>query len=127
MLMLRLLLALGLVVGSVRVAHADRGCILEVKGTALACVAQCRDDFRSAKFACRGVDATCGKACLAGRQVCADAADAVCDACVDAAQVTAFVCRDGCRESWRTDATVKSLLASCRSSFRACVAACPKS
>ena len=165
----RLLIAAGVVVGFARAAHGDPACILEAKATALACIAQCRDDLRSARFACRGVDASCGRACLAGRQVCTDAAEdilqtgqvpgggvlancsggtagcraalqaakaicgapcngnAVCDACVDAAQVTAFVCRDGCRESWRTDPTVKSLLASCRTTFRACVAACPKS
>jgi len=165
----RLLLAVGIVLSFARTAQADPACLLEAKATALTCIAQCRDDLRSARFACRGVDAACGKACLAGRQVCTDGAEdilatgqvpgggvlancaggtdgckaalqaakaicgapcngnAVCDACVDAAQVTAFVCRDGCRESWRGDATVKSLLASCRTSFRACVAACPKS
>jgi len=36
------------------------------------CHSTCRDDFNSAKFACRGVDPTCGTACLAGRMACFD-------------------------------------------------------
>ena len=73
--MSRLLLAATMVLGSVGPAHADPACVLEARATALACVAQCRDDLRSARFACRGVDASCGRACLAGRQVCTDAAE----------------------------------------------------
>ncbi len=47
-----------------------------------------------------------------------------CDTCVDAAQVTSFVCRDTCRESWRANAIVGALEASCKSTFQACIGAC---
>jgi hypothetical protein len=149
-------------------AGADNTCTQQARGTFRSCAAQCRDDLRTARFACRGVDPVCGKACLAGRQVCTDPieevletgqlpqsgtlegcatgtrgckadleaartacgppchGDATCDACVDGAQVTAFVCRDGCRESWRRNATVRAMREGCRTTFRACVAACPK-
>lgn len=164
------LIVAGMVVvaGSRAFAHANASCVLQARADMATCVAQCRDDFRSARFTCRGIDPACGKACLAGRQVCVDGAtdilttgqlpgggtldacttgtagcraaleaartgcaapcggDPACDACVDAAQVTAFICRDTCRESWRRNVTVLGLLQSCRTTFRTCVAACPK-
>ncbi len=71
---------------------------------------QCKAAFQAAKQAC-------GAPCPATNMACIE--------CVDNAQVTAFECRDGCRDSWRTNATVIAMLASCQSSFRACIQQCP--
>ena len=134
--------------GGTPVAQAvDPACVAQAKQDFLACRLQCRDDFATARFACRGVDPACGKACLAGREVCLDAvaqplldcvngckstlqADkAACapgdGACIDAAQVKAFVCRDDCREAWRKDPATVAGLANCKNIFRTCVRACP--
>jgi hypothetical protein len=131
---------------------ADTACVLQAKEDFRACRTECREDFVQTRFVCRGVDPLCGRACLAGRQVCIDdvrapldacvrgcreqlaAERAQCppdpgparDACVDAAQVRAFVCRDDCRERWRQDPEVQADLQRCRDAFRACVAHCPR-
>ena len=134
--------------GGAPVARAtDLACVVQAKQDFQTCRVQCRDDFVQTRFGCRGVDAACGKACLAGREVCVDgvaqplldcvagcrvtlqadkAACAPADtACVDAAQVKAFVCRDGCRDAWRQDPNTAAGLANCKKSFRACVGTCP--
>ncbi len=67
-----LALAVMLLADSAVRAHADATCVQRARTDMVACVAQCRDDFRSARFTCRGIDPTCGKACLAGRQACVD-------------------------------------------------------
>lgn len=69
----------------------------------------CRADLETAKTAC-------GAPCDG---------DPTCDTCVDAAQVASFVCRDTCRESWRADPIVAALKDACRTTFQACVGACP--
>ena len=152
----------------VRAASADTACIQQARTDYQACRNQCQDDYRDAKFSCRGVDPACGTACLAGRMACFDDVDAIlatgqlpngggtldnctdgtdgcqsrfqaaktacgapcngdptCMECVDGAQVTNFICRDTCRDSWRLNSTVKSLKDNCRTTFRACVHACP--
>src|SRR5215510_280042 len=76
---LSLVLASVLLLGSVGRAHADALCIASAKADYLACKAQCKDDFQSAKFACRGVQPDCGKACLAGRDGCFDDVNAILD------------------------------------------------
>jgi hypothetical protein len=70
-----LAVAAGLSLASITDAHADRECIGRAKDTYVSCRDQCKDDFFSAKFACRGVSPACGLACLAGREVCVDAAE----------------------------------------------------
>jgi len=71
---------------------------------------QCKAIFDAAKQAC-------GAPC--------QPSDAQCTGCVDNAQVVAFECRDTCRESWRTNPIVVSMLQSCQSSFKACIQKCP--
>ena len=141
--------AVAALVGGSTARATDPTCLAQAKQAVVACRAQCKDDFATSRFACRGVDPSCGKACLAGREVCLDAVGqpltdcvaacrstlqvdkAACqagdDACINAAQVKAFVCRDTCRDTWRADPTTTSGLATCKTSFRACVHACPAS
>jgi hypothetical protein len=58
-------------------ADVDPTCIPSAKDNYRACKDLCKDDFRSAKLTCRGVEPTCGTACLAGRQACLDTIDAI--------------------------------------------------
>jgi hypothetical protein len=51
--------------------------------------------------------------------------DQTCQECVDQAQVTRFLCRDACGDSFRRNPIVISMEQNCRSSFHACVHACP--
>lgn len=81
-------------------------------------LASCTGGTDACKATLQAAKQTCGAPCQVG--------DAQCDACVDAAQTVAFQCRDTCRESWRTDTTVVAVVASCRTSFRGCVTACPR-
>jgi hypothetical protein len=69
----------------------------------------CRDQLAADK-------AACGAPCDG---------DPTCDACVDAAQVTSFICRDTCRERWRADPVVAALKETCKTTFQACIGACP--
>ena len=144
------ILALLCTAGTARAA-VDQTCLLGAKEAFRACRVDCREELIQDRFVCRGIDPVCGRACLAGRQVCIDdvrapldacidgcraqlaaeraqcppVGDPARDACVDAAQVKAFVCRDDCREAWRKDPNVQASLRRCRDSFRACVAQCP--
>lgn len=67
--------AAALGVCSARSALADVACLQQAKASYAACKTQCQDDYRSAKFICRGIEPACGKACLAGREVCTDAVE----------------------------------------------------
>ena len=71
---------------------------------------QCKTSFRTAKQAC-------GAPCQLTDMQCAD--------CVDNAQIADLQCRDACRDSWRTNPTVISMLQSCQGAFKACVQKCP--
>ena len=135
-------------------AETDPGCKLSALEEKRACVAACREDFRTAVFRCKNVDPVCGNACLAGRERCLEPYNAILDgcldgcraelradktrcqddcngnqacldACVDAAQVEAFVCRDNCREAFRNNEEAQNGIQNCRAAFRACVNACP--
>jgi hypothetical protein len=69
---------------------------------------------------------TCGATCTQGAHPsCTCNGDQTCQDCVDQAQVTDFLCRDGCRDSFRTNAVVIAMKANCRSTFQACIHACP--
>lgn len=72
---------------------------------------QCKATFAAAK-------AACNPPC--------QPADTTCKDCVDAAQVADLTCRDTCRDSWRVNATVNTMLGSCTTAFNACKKACPK-
>ena len=72
-----IVVATALVAASPALAHADAACVLEARANMVSCVAQCRDDFRSTRFTCRGIDPTCGKACLAGRAECVDGVETI--------------------------------------------------
>ncbi|MBI3767089.1 MAG: hypothetical protein HY271_01195 [Deltaproteobacteria bacterium] len=163
-------------------ARADTTCRMNAKAALLDCKSQCKSDFLDARFTCRNVLPSCGKACLAGRQQCFDnvevikdtgqvpggttldncsggtdackaaftatatgapadggcgatcgpngqncncSGDLICEDCIDGAQVTRFLCRDACGDSFRTNAIVKAMKANCRSTFQACIQACP--
>ena len=72
------------------------------------------------------VTSTCGATCSQdAHPTCGCHGDPTCMGCVDPFQVTRFICRDGCGDSFRTNTTVQTLTASCRSTFKACVQACP--
>jgi hypothetical protein len=71
---------------------------------------QCKANFQAAKQAC-------GAPC--------QPTDSVCTGCVDNAQVVDLECRDTCRDSWRTNPTVISMLQSCQNAFKACIQKCP--
>jgi hypothetical protein len=69
---------------------------------------------------------SCGATCSQGEHpVCGCAGNTACAECIDQAQITRFICRDTCRDSFRVNSTVQTLKASCRSTFKACVQACP--
>lgn len=69
---------------------------------------------------------TCGATCAQGAHPgCTCNGNQACQDCMDQTQVTRFLCRDACRDSFRTNPTVLTLKASCRSTFKACVQACP--
>lgn len=80
----------------------------------------CKAAFRTARQQCIAASCASGQTCTACQP-----SDQTCTDCVDQAQVTDFLCRDACRDSWRTNATVLSMQASCRSGFQSCIAACP--
>ncbi len=65
-------LAVGIGLSAGSALATDPSCLRDARTTFGGCVAQCRDDFKTTKFSCRGVDPACGKACLAGRQACID-------------------------------------------------------
>ena len=71
---------------------------------------QCKATFKAATKAC-------GAPC--------QSSDMACTGCVDNAQVVDLECRDTCRDSWRTNPTVISMLQSCQNSFKACIQKCP--
>ena len=81
-------------------------------------LANCGGGTDACKAALQAAKRQCGTPC--------QATDAQCNECVDNAQVVAFQCRNGCRDSWRTNATVIAMLQSCRNGFRTCVSACPR-
>ncbi|MFN8543754.1 MAG: hypothetical protein U0807_06065 [Candidatus Binatia bacterium] len=86
-------------------AQADATCTRQAKSTYAACRAQCKDDFLSARFTCKGVDPACGKACLAGRQVCSDAIDAILETGQVPGGATLANCptgTDGCKAALQT-------------------------
>jgi len=58
--------------GLVRAQGTPSQCILQAISDFKDCKAQCKDDYRSAKFTCRGIDPACGKACLGARLDCLD-------------------------------------------------------
>jgi len=58
-------------------AGMDRTCLKNARQDHKDCIAQCQDDYRSARLVCRNIDPACGKACLAGRQACRDNADQI--------------------------------------------------
>lgn len=69
---------------------------------------------------------TCGATCSQdAHPACVCNGNQTCSDCIDQAQVTRFLCRDACGDSFRTNSTVLTLKASCRSTFKACVQACP--
>jgi len=77
---------------------------------------------------CSGGTDQCKAALQAAKQAChapCQSLDTVCLECVDAAQVADFQCRDACRDSWRTNPTIISMLQSCQASFKACIQKCP--
>ena len=77
---------------------------------------------------CSGGTDECKAIFQAGKQAChapCQSLDTQCLECVDAAQVVDFQCRDACRDSWRTNPTVISMLQSCQGSFKACIQKCP--
>jgi hypothetical protein len=53
-------------------APALSQCVKDAQANHVACVAQCQDDFSSARLLCRNIDPACGLPCLAGRQACFD-------------------------------------------------------
>jgi hypothetical protein len=71
---------------------------------------ECKASFRTAKQAC-------GAPC--------QPADTQCAECVDNAQVVDLQCRDACRDSWRANPTVMTMLESCQGAFKACIRRCP--
>lgn len=57
-------------------ALGDAQCKQAARDEFGACKADCKEDYRSAKFICRNIDPACGLACRAGRQECMDVVDA---------------------------------------------------
>ena len=80
-------------------------------------LADCPGGTNACKANLQAARAACGAPCAP--------IDAVCNGCIDVAQVAHFTCRDACRDSWRPDPRVVSALSTCRTSFKACVQACP--
>jgi hypothetical protein len=67
----------------------------------------------------------CGATCGPQGQVCSCHGDQTCQECLDAAQIVRFSCRDTCRDSFRVNSIVVAGKQSCRTTFQACVKACP--
>jgi len=87
------LLAAALVLGWTARASADASCIQQA-------------DYHDSKFACRGVEPSCGTACLAGRQVCQDGVEAILDTGQLPAGGTLADCAtgtDGCKATLQAD------------------------
>jgi len=77
---------------------------------------------------CSGGTDECKATFKAARQACGvpcQPADTECADCVDNAQIADLQCRDACRDSWRSNPTVITMLQSCQGAFKACVRQCP--
>jgi hypothetical protein len=118
--------------------ESPKQCKLDAVTAFRLCYADCREDFRTEKDACRGLAHDCVEGCRIDRAACKDPIEATLDAavaacqatkqsaitacagdpaCVLQAKVVAFQCRDDAREAARPG------LRACRDAFRTCVQA----
>jgi hypothetical protein len=136
-----------LMASSVMAGTTDPQCIAGAKSTFQSCVQDCQEDFREAKYLCRGLDPGCAETCWDAFESCVnpvldELADckALCNddlesgtawcrehtgwrndarhKCVDWVQRCAFSCRDRCRESFQP------ALKACRETYRGCIETC---